>query len=67
MTGMLREYRRRGVAMALKVLTIEYAQRCGFTQISTWVESTNTGMLAINERLGFTRRPGMVVYRQDLT
>jgi GNAT superfamily N-acetyltransferase len=67
MTGMLREYRGRGVAMALKVLTIEYAQSHGFTRISTWVESTNTGMLAINERLGFTRHPGLVVYRQDLT
>lgn len=67
MTGVLREYRGRGVAMALKVLTIEYAQTRGYTQISTWVESTNASMLAINERLGFTRHPGLVVYRQDLT
>ncbi|PMP85097.1 MAG: GNAT family N-acetyltransferase, partial [Roseiflexus castenholzii] len=67
LTGVLREYRGRGVAMALKVLTIAYAQTCGYTQISTWVESTNASMLAINERLGFTRHPGLVVYRQDLT
>lgn len=67
LTGVLRDYRGRGVAMALKALTIAYAQTHGYTQISTWVESTNASMLAINERLGFTRHSGMVVYRQDLT
>lgn len=67
MTGTLREYRGRGVAMALKVLTIDYAQRHGFQRISTWIESTNASMLAISERLGFTRHPGLVVYRQELS
>ncbi|NWG21785.1 MAG: GNAT family N-acetyltransferase [Chloroflexi bacterium] len=67
MTGVLRDYRGRGIAMALKVLTIEYAQTHGYDRISTWIESTNTSMLAISERLGFTRHPGLVVYRQDLT
>ena len=57
MTGVRREYRRQGVALALKLKTIAWAKRIGYSQIQTWNEANNQGMLGINERLGFVRQP----------
>jgi GNAT superfamily N-acetyltransferase len=67
-TGVLPAYRGMGVATALKLLTVEYARSHGFTEISTWIESNNTSMLAVNERLGFRRHPGtgLIVYELPL-
>lgn len=59
-TGVLREYRRQGVATALKVKTIEYAKQHGYQLIATWNDSTNAGMLALNEKLGFRRQVGWI-------
>ena len=61
LTGTLPAYRGRGVALALKALTIDYAQRHGYHAIQTWVESNNPGMLAINTRFGFISGPGNVL------
>ncbi len=57
-TGVRREYRGQGVAMALKLKVIEYAQTHGYTHIKTWNATTNKPMLAINEKLGCQLRPG---------
>lgn len=65
LTGVRREYRGQGVAMALKLKTIEYAQRHGYTVIKTWNESTNVGMLAINDKLGFVRQPAWVTFAKE--
>ncbi len=61
-TGVLREYRQRGVATALKVKTIDYAKRHGYQFISTWNDSTNAVMIALNEKLGFSRQVGWVTF-----
>lgn len=66
LTGVLPDGRGRGIAMALKVQSITFAQQGGFTEISTWVESTNTPMLAINRKLGFDEQPGLILYRLAL-
>jgi GNAT superfamily N-acetyltransferase len=66
LTGVLPEGRGRGIAMALKVQSINFAQAGGFTEISTWVESTNEPMLAINRKLGFDEQPGLILYRLAL-
>jgi GNAT superfamily N-acetyltransferase len=55
LTGVKREYRKRNVALALKVRAIQYAKDNGYTSIRTDNDSTNVGMLAINEKLGFKR------------
>jgi GNAT superfamily N-acetyltransferase len=53
LTGVVHEYRGMGVATALKLKTIEYAQRHGYREIRTSNSSRNAPMLAINTKLGF--------------
>ena len=65
-TGVLGEFRRQGIAMALKLKTIEYAKAHSIKKIKTWNDSTNHGMLAINDALGFVREPAWIKYQLDL-
>ena len=52
-TGVRREYRRRGIATALKVRAVEYAARHGFRTIRAFNHPSQAALLALNERLGF--------------
>lgn len=61
-TGTHREYRRRGIAMAIKVASIARAKELGFRDLRTGNESTNRGMLSINERLGFRKLPVWITF-----
>ena len=60
LTGVRRSQRRRGIALALKLRGIAYAQAQGRPIIKTWNESNNRAMLAINEALGFVKQPAWV-------
>jgi mycothiol synthase len=62
LTGVRRSFRRRGLALALKVHALAFARARGFRSVCTENASTNAGMLAINTRLGFVRRPAWVHY-----
>jgi RimJ/RimL family protein N-acetyltransferase len=62
LTAVDAEYRGRGVATALKVLTIQYAQQHGFREIRTFNSSRNAPMLAINAKLGFVRQPAWILF-----
>jgi len=53
MTATLPELRRRGLALAAKVATARWAAENGFERILTENDVRNTGMLAINDRLGY--------------
>lgn len=66
LTGVLRTYRRRGIATALKLQAIRYAQSQGIAEVRTWNESNNEGMLSINNALGFVRQPAHVEYVKKL-
>jgi GNAT superfamily N-acetyltransferase len=59
-TGTLPEFRRRKIALTLKLAVIEYAQRSGYEQIQTWNDSLNDGMWSLNQRLGFRRAGGTI-------
>ena len=65
-TGVLRPHRRRGIAMALKLRGIEFAQRRGIRELSTWNASHNEGILAVNRRLGFLRRPAHIAFVKEV-
>jgi hypothetical protein len=58
----VRPYRRRRIATALKLRTIDYAQRRGARTIETSNEEHNP-MYQLNLRLGFRPRPAWVSYR----
>ncbi len=57
-TGVLREYRGRGLAQALKLQTILLAKKAGMRYIRTNNDSKNAPMLAVNRRLGYKPKPG---------
>ena len=57
-TGVLREYRRRGLAQALKLQTILLAKKEGMRYIRTHNDSKNRSMLAVNRKLGYRPEPG---------
>jgi mycothiol synthase len=55
-TGTMRDYRRRGLATALKCRAVQFARSRGYRSIRTGNDSTNLPMWSINERLGFRRQ-----------
>jgi GNAT superfamily N-acetyltransferase len=60
LTGVRREARGEGLAMALKLMTVRYAQRLGVDHIETWNDQRNQPMLAINVAMGFARQPAWI-------
>lgn len=56
LTGVRREYRRQGIAMALKRAGIQYACLHGYNHMKTFNAAENFGITAVNKRLGFTER-----------
>ena len=57
LTAVHRDVRGAGIATALKLRTIRYAQAMGVDHIKTWNDQSNLPMLAINEAMGFVRQP----------
>jgi GNAT superfamily N-acetyltransferase len=62
LTGVRRAYRRRGLALALKVRSLAFAKEQGYRRVITENESNNRGMLHINEELGFVKNPAWIHY-----
>lgn len=56
MTGVVKEYRGRKIALALRLCAIGYARKNGARFIRTHNYSLDAPMLAINRRLGY--KPG---------
>lgn len=52
-TGVHPDCRQRGIALALKAMTVRYALQRGYRTIVTVTNAINTVMLRINRRLGF--------------
>ena len=65
-TGVLREYRGRGIAYALKLLAVEAARGAGCSYMRTNNDSTNAPMLAINRKMGYRPEPGLYALAKSL-
>lgn len=63
-TAVLRAYRGRGVATALKVKNLRWALQQGYHEVRTWNSSLNGPMLAVNQRLGFVREPADIAMKK---
>lgn len=66
-TGVIRAYRRRHIALALKLAAIRYARSQGARSLSTHNDSTNGPMLALNRKLGYVPEPGRYTLRRILS
>lgn len=66
LTGVSRDWRGKGVALALKLTAIHWAQQNGYTGIRTGNASNNVPILALNERLGFVREPWRILFSRKL-
>ena len=66
LTGVRRDARGRGIAMALKLQTVRYALAKGVEHIKTWNDVNNKPMLAINVAMGFERQPAWITYEKDI-
>ena len=60
-TGVLKEFRGRGIATALKLQGVRLAAQFGGTKILTHNDSQNAPMLAVNKKLGYVARPGWLM------
>jgi GNAT superfamily N-acetyltransferase len=64
MTGVLREHRGRGLAVALKVRAIELARERGVSILHTNNASSNAGMLAVNTKLGYVKDAAQIQFEK---
>jgi mycothiol synthase len=66
MTGVVREYRGRGIATALKVRGVRLARSLGKRQIRTGNDSLNAPILRLYEVLGFRPESARLTFEQRL-
>jgi mycothiol synthase len=67
LTVVRRDWRRRGLAEALKRSKLAWAAANGVERIATWTQTGNEAMRALNERLGYTYRSVSITVRADLS
>ncbi|MGI8922923.1 MAG: GNAT family N-acetyltransferase [Fimbriimonadales bacterium] len=66
LTAVHRDYRGRGIAKALKARSAKRAIEAGYKTVRADNDTRNAPMLAINDRLGYKRLPGMITLAKDL-
>jgi GNAT superfamily N-acetyltransferase len=65
-TGVAGDWRGRGLATATKVESLRLAKAAGMREVSTDNHSNNLSMLAVNARLGYKRRTGVIQFMGTL-
>lgn len=66
-SGVRRDWRGRGVALALKSRALADAKARGFTRVATRNAASNAGMLAVNTRLGYRPISARLVMEKELS
>ena len=66
-SGVRRDWRGRGVALALKSQALADAKARGFTRVATRNAVTNAGMLAVNTRLGYRPIGARLILEKELS
>jgi RimJ/RimL family protein N-acetyltransferase len=65
-TGVLPSHRRRGIALALKAMSVRWAAATGYREMVTENDPDNPAILGANEKLGFRVGPGPRLLRKTL-
>jgi GNAT superfamily N-acetyltransferase len=66
LTGVRREHRGKGIAMALKIIGLEFVRERGIREVRTWNNTRNRPMLRINEAMGFVKQPVWIEFAREL-
>jgi GNAT superfamily N-acetyltransferase len=66
-SGVRRDWRGRGVALALKSRALADAKERGYARVCTRNAATNAGMLAVNTRLGYRPIAARLVMEKELS
>jgi GNAT superfamily N-acetyltransferase len=66
MTGVMRAWRGRGIAGALKRAQIAWAKEQGYERLATQNEIRNEPIRRLNERLGYREAQGLIILRGPL-
>ena len=66
LTVVRRDWRRRGLAAALKERVIEWAAANGIRELVTWTQTGNENMQAVNARLGYVTTEIDISFRRSL-
>jgi len=66
LTAVDREWRRRGLATALKRRQLTWASANGIRELVTWTQTGNEGMRSVNEGLGYVTRTVSLRMRREL-
>jgi ribosomal protein S18 acetylase RimI-like enzyme len=64
MSGVDPDYRGRGIALAVKVRSVAAAGALGATRMGTNNLSINAPILALNDKMGYVRQPGLWLMRR---
>jgi mycothiol synthase len=66
MTGVRREHRGQGLALALKLRSFHVMKERGCTETLTHNDTANQAILALNRKLGYQKRPGVLLWEKML-
>ena len=67
MTGVSPAHRGEGLALALKLLSFRFLKERGYVETRTHNDTANPPILRLNEKLGYQRLPGWLVWEKTLT
>jgi GNAT superfamily N-acetyltransferase len=67
MTGVSPLRRGKGLALAFKLLSFHFLKEHGYVEARAHNDTANPPILRLNEKLGYQRLPGWLVWKKSLT